>query len=68
MLFALGPIAATQSRGTNNNYEKTLWLLNYATTHPDANICYSESNTILHFHSDASYISKPRSRSCVGTH
>ena len=38
MLVALGSIAATQSQGTDKSYDKTLWLLNYAATHLDANI------------------------------
>ena len=54
MIAALGSITATQSQGTDKTYDKTLWLLNYAATHPDANIYYSASNMILHVHSDAS--------------
>ena len=68
MLAALGSIAATQSQDTNNTYDKTLWLFNYATTHRDATICYSTSIMILHVHSDASYFSKSKARSLSGRH
>ena len=38
MLTALGSIAAQQSKGTEKTYADTLWLLNYAATHPNATI------------------------------
>ena len=34
MLTALGSIAAQKSKGTEKTYADTLWLLNYAATHP----------------------------------
>ena len=34
MLTALGSIAAQQAKGTEKTYTNTLWLLNYAATHP----------------------------------
>ena len=68
MLNALGSIAAQQSKGTEKTYPDTLWLLNYAATHPNAKISYAASNMILYIHSDASYLSKPRARSRSGRH
>ena len=59
MLTALGSIAAQQSKGTEKTYAATLWLLNYAATHPNAKICYTASDMILYIHSDASYLSEP---------
>ena len=59
MLAALGSIAAQQAKGTEKTYDGTLWLLNYATRHPDSTIRYTTSDTVLHIHSDASYLSKP---------
>ena len=59
ILNALGSIAAQQAKGTEKTYADTLWLLNYAATHPNAKIHYTASNMILHIHSDASYFSKP---------
>ena len=53
MLTSLGSIAAQQSKGTEKTYADTLWLLNYATTHPNAKIRYTESDMIIYIHSDA---------------
>ena len=68
MLTALGSIAAQQSKGTEKTYADTLWLLNYAATHPNAKIRYTASKMILYIHSDASYLSEPRSCSRAGGH
>ena len=46
--------------------EATVHLLNYAATHPEAVIRFHKSAMILHIHSDASYLSEPKSRSRVG--
>ena len=43
-------------------------LLDYATTHPDAAVTYRSSNMVLASHSDASYLSKTKSRSRAGGH
>ena len=48
MLTALGYITAQQSKGTEKIYANTLWLLNYAATHPNAKICYTASDIILY--------------------
>ena len=58
MLTALGSISAQQAKGTEKTYAGTLWLLNYAATHPNTTIRYTASDMILHIHSDASYLSK----------
>ena len=58
ILTALGSIAAQQSKGTEKTYPDTLWLLNYAATHPNAKISYTSRNMILYIHSDASYLSE----------
>ena len=68
ILTALGSIAAQQPKGTEKTYTDTLWLLNYAATHLNAKICYTASDMILHIHSNASYLSEPRSRSRAGGH
>ena len=59
MLTALGSIATQQSKGTEKTYADTLWLLNYAATHPNAKIHDTASDMILYIHSDASYLSEP---------
>ena len=66
MVTALGYIAAQQAKGTEKTYADTLWLLNYAVTHPNAKIRYTSSDMILHIHSNASYLSEPRTRSRAG--
>jgi hypothetical protein len=62
MLVTLGSIAAAQSTATSSTYAATVWLLNYATSHPDATIRYVASDMILHIHSDASYLSEKKAR------
>ena len=44
------------------------WLLDYATTYPDATLRYEASQMILSIHSDASYQSETESRSRAGGH
>ena len=68
MFTTLGSIAAQQSKVTEKTYADTLWLLNYAATHPNAKIHYTNSDMILYIHSDASHLSEPRSRSRAGGH
>jgi hypothetical protein len=41
-------------------------MLDYLTAHPDATIRYHASNTILHIHSDSSYLSVSNARSRLG--
>ena len=68
MLTALGSIAAQQEKGTEKTYAETLWLLNYAATHPNATIRYNTSDMVLNIHSDAFYLSKPLSHSRSSRH
>ena len=68
MLTDIGSISAQQSKVTEITYADTLWLLNYAVTHPNAKIRYTASNMILYIHSDVSYLSEPQARSRAGGH
>ena len=68
MLVALGSIASSQATATEKTYDEVVWLLNYATSNPTAVIRYSASDMVLHIHSDASYLSEPKSRSRAGGH
>jgi hypothetical protein len=68
MLVALGPIAAKQTKATENTANAVVKLLNYAATHPNATIRYHASDMILYAHSDALYLSAPQARSRVGCH
>ncbi|WP_281640541.1 Ty1/Copia family ribonuclease HI [Aurantimicrobium minutum] len=66
MLPALGTLAQAQTRGTTATMEAAVQLLNYAATHPDAEVTYKKSDMVLHIHSDASYLSEEKARSRVG--
>ena len=68
MLVALGDLSSQQTKYTAKTYDKVIWSLNYTATHPDAIIRYHSSGMILHFHSDASYLSDPRARSSAARH
>ena len=68
MLVALGDLSSQQAKVTAKTYDKVIWFLNYAATHPYAIIWYHASGMILHVHSDASHLSAPRARSCAGKH
>ena len=66
MLVVLDHVAAMQSCITHKTLEAAHHIFNYAATHPDAIIRYHGSSMILHSHSDASYLSAPKSRSRAG--
>ena len=68
MLVALGDLFSQQAKSTAKTYDKVIWFLKYAATHPDAIIWYHSIGMILHVHSDASYLSDPRARSRAGRH
>jgi hypothetical protein len=68
MLAALGSIATQQSNLTNNMMKKVQQFLDYVSTHPDAIVAYHVSDMVLAGHSDASYLSKSKTRSQVGGH
>jgi hypothetical protein len=66
ILMALSAIAAQQSALTEETLARVNQFLNYMWTHPDAKIRYRASDMILNVHSDASYLSAPKSRSRAG--
>ena len=68
MLVALGNLSSQQSKVTKQTYDATLCLLNYADYNPDTTIRYTASDMILYVHSNASYLSSPRARSCACGH
>ena len=68
MITALGYISAQKAKGTKQTYKDTLWLFNYAATHPDATIWYSASDMILYMNSNTSYLSEPCANSRSGGH
>ena len=63
LLVALGDLASAQAQPTEQTWDKIIWILNYAATHPNAEIQYQASDMCLQCHSDASYLSAPQARS-----
>ena len=68
MLASLGSISVQQAKFTKKTYTDTLWLLNYAVTHPNDTIRYTASDMVLHINSNAFYLYEPRARSRAGGH
>ena len=68
MFVALSAIAASQSAPTEQTLEKTFLFLDYAVTHPDAVLTYCASDMVLNIHSNASYLTEPKTRSRAGGH
>ena len=68
ILFALSSFASAQATPTEDTMQQTHHLLDYVATHPDVILSYAKSNMILGIQSDASYLSKPKARSCAGGH
>ncbi|GFH50519.1 hypothetical protein CTEN210_06995 [Chaetoceros tenuissimus] len=67
MLPAIGSIAAHMSTSTwREMKQKITHFLDYAATHPDAEIVYKASNMHLWIHTDASYLTEPKARSRAG--
>ena len=68
MLTALSSIAFTQAESTKETMDNIKLFLDYMASHQDAILTYQESDMVLIAHSDASYLSKPKARSCTGGH
>ena len=66
ILVALSTIAPEQSAATSNTEKKITQLINYLATNPDTIIRYKRSDMVLWVHSDASYLSCPKSQSRAG--
>jgi hypothetical protein len=56
-------LASEQTKATAATADKIIKLLNYCTTHPEANLCDHASDIILTIHRDASYISEREAKS-----
>ena len=68
MLVTLGTLSSQQSKATEQTYNATLYILNYADSNPNATVRYTTRDMILYVHSDASYLSAPCARSRAGGH
>jgi hypothetical protein len=66
ILVALSSLAAAQTEGTLATTKAAIHLLNYAASHPNAKVRFHDSKMCLHVHSDASYLSESKARSCAG--
>ena len=67
-LVAIDSIFAKQSKAIKATNDKITRLLNYFATHPNTTLRYHASDMQLYFHSDASYLSEPKSRSRIAGH
>ena len=56
MLADLNAISLAQANSTTTTMGDIVWLLNYASTHPDATINYHASYMILHVDRGSSYL------------
>ena len=68
LLTTLSSIGAQQANATTNTLRAVEQLLNYVATYPNDGTTYRASGMILAAHSDASYLSEPKSRSRAGAH
>ena len=68
ILTVLNTIATQQVAPTESTLEEVKQLLDYCASQEEALVTYNASNMILAVHSDASYLSKQKSRSWAGGH
>ena len=68
LLATLSTIGSQQANATHNTKRAVEQLLDYVVTYPNDGTTFRASNMILAAHSDASYLSEPKSRSRAGAH
>jgi hypothetical protein len=68
LLVALSLLASAQAAPTEHMLELVKWLLDYASSNPDAILTYKSSDMILAVYSNTSYLSKVNARSQAGGH
>ena len=68
LLMTLSAIGACQASATENTRTEINKLLNHCATYPNDGITYRASNMVLAAHSDASFLTEPKSRSRAGGH
>ena len=68
LLTTLSQIASRHSTATEEVATMIKQLLDYVATHSNSGIRYVASDMILNLHSDASYLSEPKSKSRAGGH
>ncbi len=68
LLYPISTIASQSSKPTKDTMRQTLQLLDYLATQEDTILSYHASDMVLVFHSNASYLSKPKACSEAGGH
>jgi hypothetical protein len=68
LLLTLNAVGIQQAAETKNTLAEVVKLLNYTATYQNDGTTHHDSNMVLAAHSDASYLSKSKSRSRVGAH
>jgi hypothetical protein len=68
LLPALISFASQQANSIEKIMELCKQFLDYMATQEDAILTYHTSNMVLAIHSNASYLSEPKSCSCAGEH
>ena len=63
IVVVMSKIASRQENPTVNTYDEAQRVLSWIYHHPNSTITFYPSNMQLHCHSDASYLSEPKSRS-----
>ena len=62
-LHAIGSIASTQAKATEETERRVKQLLDYLATLPNAKVRFYASKMVLNVHSDASHLSEPGTKS-----
>jgi hypothetical protein len=66
LILPVNVLASDQTQATAATEGKVIELLNYCSSHPDANLRYHASDMILNIHSGASYLSERETNSRAG--
>jgi hypothetical protein len=66
LLVPLSALASQLSTATTTTIKAVAHLLDYCSTHPESTIRYFASDMQLKIHSNASYLSEPKSKSRIG--
>jgi hypothetical protein len=66
LLVPLSTLSSQLSKATSANLYDLSHILDYCSTHPESSIRYYASDMKLKIHSDASYLSEPKSKSRIG--
>ena len=65
MVHVINDISLNATEGIGSTLDATLYLLNYAHSHPNAEIIYRASDMILRVDSNAAYLVTPEARSRI---